>query len=167
MAPDPASIPTRRPGGGSSYVVLALVAALVLLGGVFVLGLLAAIAIPNFVQMQLRAKRSEVPANVEAIRTAELAYQAAFEEFVEVSSEREAMRSPPGRDPQDWLGGEDWERLGWAPDDPLRGVYWVELSDDDGFVVYGRCDVDGDGEYAEYRATRDEPARLTSERDLY
>ena len=49
---------------------------------VAIIGILAAIAIPNFVDMQYRAKRAEVPSNVDGIKTAELAYEASFDQFV-------------------------------------------------------------------------------------
>ena len=53
---------------------------------VAIIGILAAIAIPNFVAMQYRAKRAEVPSNVDGIKTAELAYDAAFDTFVSQTS---------------------------------------------------------------------------------
>ena len=37
----------------------------------------AAIGVPNFVEMQYRAQRAEVPANLEGIRYAAIAYQTA------------------------------------------------------------------------------------------
>ena len=49
---------------------------------VAIIGILAAIAIPNFVEMQYRAKRAEIPANVDGIKTAEMAYDAAFDTFI-------------------------------------------------------------------------------------
>ena len=45
---------------------------------VAIIGLLAAIAIPNFVQFQLRAKSAEGKGNLAAIRTAEEAYFAEY-----------------------------------------------------------------------------------------
>ena len=53
---------------------------------VAIIGILAAIAIPNFVDMQYRAKRAEVPGNVDGIKTAQIAYDAAFDKYIEVSS---------------------------------------------------------------------------------
>ncbi|MFO7157372.1 MAG: prepilin-type N-terminal cleavage/methylation domain-containing protein, partial [Pseudomonadota bacterium] len=41
---------------------------------VAIIGILAAIAIPNFLRYQLRARRSEGSVNVAAIRTAQLSY---------------------------------------------------------------------------------------------
>ena len=59
-------------------------AVILLLVSIFGVGILAAIAIPNFVEMQLRAKRAELPANVEGIRTAELAAYAASGAYIAV-----------------------------------------------------------------------------------
>ena len=49
---------------------------------VAIIGILAAIAIPNFVSMQYKSKRSEVPTNLKAIKTAEIAYESNFDVFV-------------------------------------------------------------------------------------
>ena len=54
-----------RQNKGFSLVELMIVVAII--------GILAAIAIPNFVAMQSKSKRPEVPGNVDAIKTAELA----------------------------------------------------------------------------------------------
>jgi prepilin-type N-terminal cleavage/methylation domain-containing protein len=52
---------------------------------VAIIGILAAIAIPNFLAMQLRAKRAELPSNLDGIRTAEKAYQAEWDTFTSAS----------------------------------------------------------------------------------
>ena len=49
---------------------------------VAIIGILAAIAIPNFMDMQYRAKRAEVPACVDGIKTAEMGYEAACDKFI-------------------------------------------------------------------------------------
>ena len=53
---------------------------------VAIIGILAAIAIPNFVSMQYKSKRSEVPTNLKAIKTAEVAYESNFDVFVTASA---------------------------------------------------------------------------------
>jgi len=44
---------------------------------VAIIGILAAIAIPNFVEMQLKAKRAELPGTVDGIKASQLGYDAA------------------------------------------------------------------------------------------
>ena len=43
---------------------------------VAIIGILAAIAIPNFLQYQLKSKQSEAKVNLGAIKTSEVAFQA-------------------------------------------------------------------------------------------
>lgn len=154
-------------GGRSVGVLAAVVVALVLLclGGTVVAGMMAAIAIPNFVAMQLKAKRSEVPGNMAGIKLALLSYDAAFDDFPMCGDERSARRGL-GKELRPWAGGECWEALGWRPAGDVRGGYWIEPAvAEDGtrsFAVHGVCDVDGDGQVVEYVATRDEEPRIVS-----
>lgn len=147
-------------GGG---VIVAVVGGL---GALAVIGILAAIAIPNFVAMQLKAERSEVPSNVEAIRTAERAYHASFGSYLPVGSAVEADSELSGKTLHPWPGGAEWRNLGWAPDGMVRGAYWVEVVDG-GFIVHGICDVDADGEYAHYTASEADNAQMRSPPETY
>ncbi|MFZ5476305.1 MAG: type IV pilin protein [Myxococcota bacterium] len=155
--------PQRRSAipGWFGAVVVILVAVFLCAGAVPVMGIVAAIAIPNFVSMQLKAKRAEVPATVDAIKVAELAHHAAFDTWVAAGSERDA-RSRVGKQKQLPPRDPGWEKLGWAPADPQYGAYWVVVTGD-GFEVHGVSDVDGDGVLAEYVATQDRNATLVSE----
>ena len=150
---------------GPMTAVLLVVFGVVCLGGIGVFGVLAAIAIPNFVAMQLKAKRAEVPANVDGIKMAELSYDAAFDGFVAVPAEPRGPASV-GKEPKAWESTGDWSRLGWTPDEPVRGSYWVDVTPG-GFTVHGVCDVDGDGERAEFIATVDTNATMQTGRDVY
>ena len=47
-----------------------------------IIGALAAFAIPNFIEMQRKAKRAEMPSNMNGLLVAELSYQASFDRFV-------------------------------------------------------------------------------------
>ena len=137
-------VPGPQGGGapkGSGIVPILIIVGALLFGGIFVVGILAAIAIPNFVSMQYRAKRAEIPANVAGIKTAEIAYDAAFDEYIEV---REFVPdSRPG-----------FDTLGWAPDGQVRGSYRVTKKGYSDFVVQGMCDVDGYGDQALFTATK-------------
>jgi type IV pilus assembly protein PilA len=124
----------------------------VLLSGLFLCGILAAIAIPNFVDMQYRAKRAEVPSNVDGIKTAQIAYDAAFDTYVEIRSFKPS--SSVGKEQQDWRGGTRFDTLGWGPDGKVRGAYKVVSRGSMDFRVTGICDVDGDGSQAQFTATK-------------
>ncbi len=164
---------TAPPASGKAVGIgIGLGIALVVLGiGFFMLigfiGILAAIAVPNFVAMQLKSKRAEVPGNVDGIKTAQRAYEAAYDGFIPVGSEAEARRSLT-KAPHPWIGGGDWETIDWQPVGDIRGGYWVTV-DPNGrdYTVHGLCDVDGDGQYAEYVATMTQNATLVTDPDIY
>ena len=132
---------------------------------VAIIGILAAIAIPNFVAMQYRAKRSEVPSNVDGIKTAQLAYDAAFDTFVQ-----EAAFSPdssPGKKQRAWNPGTAFDTLGWGPDGQVRGSYKVVSTSSTDFLVTGIADVDGDGVQSQFTSTKSINAVMTSGNDTY
>lgn len=120
-------------------------------GALFFGGVVSAIAVPNFVSMQLKAKRAEAPGNVSAIATMEYSYDAAFDAFLPVGSRAEATRYARVQGAEagegDWSG--PWQTLGWRPEGPTRCGYWVEVREGR-FEAHGVCDVDGDGALAEY-----------------
>lgn len=134
---------------------------------VAIVGLLVALAIPNFVQMQLRAKRAEAPVNVDAIVVAEHAYDAAHDGFL-VCPEHPAG-GPSGKQAVAWAGGNtEFQLLGWQPDGSVRGAYSVELSaSGSDFVASGRIDVDGDTVEALYTATRSIVVGATTDTTVY
>lgn len=161
---DPA--PVVDGAGGTAGVSAPIGIALVALGSVALVCMGSAMAVPNFVAMQLKSKRAELPANVESIREAELAYHARTGTYLAVSSEREAAGEMPGAAPRPWRGGSGWDELGWSPDGDVRGAYWVELTAT-GFVAFGLADIDGDGEPSIYAATESQLATLEASEDVY
>ena len=64
--------------GGFTLIELMIVVAII--------GILAAIAIPNFLRFQLKAKSSEGKTNLAAIRTAEESYYSEFGNYVSSSA---------------------------------------------------------------------------------
>jgi type IV pilus assembly protein PilA len=119
---------------------------------VAIIGILAAIAIPNFVAMQYRSKRAEIPPNVDGIKTAELAYDAAFDQFMlEGSFQPDAT---PNKQQRGWVTGTGFDTLGWAPDGKVRGSYKVASTSTTDFRVTGICNVDGDTNVGTYTATK-------------
>jgi prepilin-type N-terminal cleavage/methylation domain-containing protein len=113
---------------------------------VAIIGILAAIAVPNFMEMQYRAKRQEVWLNVDGIATAQRAYEAANDEFVDNCASNPA--APLGKYTKAWrLDDPEWDELGWLPDGQLRCTYSTNVfGGGDWFRVDGVCDVDDDNE---------------------
>ncbi len=126
---------------------------------VAIIGILASLAVPNFLILQSKAKRAEVPANVSGIWVAEIAYDAMEDGFVALSTNPTA---PPGRHLRAFeLSGTGWRELGWQPDGDLRGSYSVDISLTE-FTVFGEGDVDGDSVLCQYTATDSQAAVLRS-----
>ncbi len=132
---------------------------------VAIIGILAAIAIPNFVEMQYRAKRSEVPGNVDGIKTAEMAYDAAFDQFIQETTAR--PDASPGKAQRAWVAGTGFDTLGWGPDGDVRGSYTVASTSSTDFTVTGECDVDGDATKSSWTATKSINATMNTNNDTY
>jgi len=93
---------------------------------VAIIGILAAIAIPNFLRFQLKAKSAEGKSNLAAIRTAEESFFAEFNSYVS------ADESPPGapdntkRPYVDAVPGAGFDTIGWSPEGRVYFTYAVE-----------------------------------------
>jgi type IV pilus assembly protein PilA len=132
---------------------------------VAIIGILAAIAIPNFVAMQLKAKRSELPSNVAAIKQAELSYDAAFDGFATAAVQPRGTSSLD-KSQATWGTYDDWNTLGWRPDGPVRGNYAASGAATD-FTVTANCDVDADGTAAQYTVTKDTATSQITGNDIF
>jgi type IV pilus assembly protein PilA len=116
---------------------------------VAIIGILAAIAIPNFLRFQLKAKSSEGKTNLAAIRTAEESYYSEFGVYVS------ALVSPAA------IGNnlkvafvdanpanEGFDRLGWRPEGEVFFNYGVGVDDPASpseFTATAMADIDDDG----------------------
>jgi len=133
--------------------------------GVAMLGIFAAIAVPNFIEMQYRVRRAEIPTNLDGIKTAVLAYESAHGHLIE-----ERMPRPdayPGKRERAWKMGTRFDQIGWVPEGEVHGSYTVTTQGPGDFSIRGICDVDGDGAQASYTATRHVNARQTTKADVY
>jgi len=135
------SLHTRR--GGFTLIELMIVVAII--------GILAAIAIPNFLRFQLRAKSSEGKTNLAAIRTAEEGYFAEFGTFI-VSGAVPAA-GIPGTSKKPWdvpnAGCPNcFDTLGWSPEGDVYFQYdtvGTGAAPETVFTAHAVADIDGDG----------------------
>lgn len=129
---------------------------------VAIIGVLAAIAIPNYLEATWKAKRAEIPGNVAAIRDAQIIYDVSYDGFLTLN---QAPRPMTAVDPTPvaWPGTADplWMSLGWEPDGPVRGSYEA-MAMVDTFKVQGHCDVDGDGLWAHFEGSPEIKVRMMS-----
>ena len=138
---------------------------------VAIIGILAAIAIPNFLAMQLRSKRAELPTNLDAVRTAELAYFAEWDAFTTAVATPNIL---PGRLPTAFAGTglEAFELLGWTADGNVRGQYSSTAAPAtaafrEDFLAVATSDVDGDTIAAAYNTNRTEKSYMLTSNNIY
>ena len=116
---------------------------------VAILGILATIAVPNFIRMQTRSRTSEAYTNLALLREAQLARFADLGNFVKAGS---APAGVPGMRPRPWAGAntlEFRELLGFRPDGDVYFQYGVNASRD-AFSLSAISDLDGEGPLAQF-----------------
>ncbi len=110
---------------------------------VAIIGILAAIAIPNFIRFQLKAKTSEGKVNVAAIRTAEEAYFSEFGTYV-AGAVSPAANGSTAKVPFSDVGG--FGTIGWSPEGQVYFNYEVVISTNAvAYVADAGADIDGNG----------------------
>jgi type IV pilus assembly protein PilA len=124
---------------------------------VAIIGILAAIAIPNFLNFRLKAKTSEAKSNLGAIRTTEVAYYAEWSTWVGAQTFT-PLADRTGNDMKiAWDDGERFSILGFAPEGnvffsyELQGTSWPVGSD--GFTSRAAGDLDTDGNISYFTIT--------------
>ena len=126
---------------------------------VAIIGVLAAVAIPDFLRFQMRAKASECKSNLKAIAVAEESFRADHDTYVIATTLPTSV--PSGRKarwPITSCGDPAWSshgfcQIGWAPEGETYYQYEVVAAPSptagpgvlDVFTADAASDIDGDG----------------------
>ena len=114
---------------------------------VAIIGILAAITIPNFLRFQLRARSSEGKTNIAALRTAQESYQAEFGAYVSSLAVPAAVPGPNKvafNAAVDTLGG--FTATGWSPEGRVYFSYaMASNATGTNYTVDAIADIDNDG----------------------
>lgn len=116
---------------------------------VAILGILATIAVPNFIRMQTRSRTSEAYTNLALLRDAQLSHYAEAGNFLKTGS---APAGVPGVRKRPWAGAnalEFRELLGFRPDGDVYFQYGVNARGD-AFTLSALSDLDGEGPLAQF-----------------
>ena len=124
---------------------------------VAIIGILAAIAIPNFIKFQLRSKASESKINLAAIRTSEESYFAEAGTYLDwvatpaaLPGQQKVVFTAAGTCPTPLTPGTDpgFCFVGWQPEGDVYYQYAVVVNVPGGqsnsFVADAVADIDGD-----------------------
>lgn len=160
--------PQQPPPQKSSVPTLAIVLGVLFFGGICVLGVGAAVAIPAFTRYQRRAKTTEATGNLAAIyqgvlsryemgRSRGIPGLARFPALLlPPSAVRTPMRVPAGvrvTDPPETWRGVGWESIGFSLTNPHYYSYEYINFGNGTFAVRAYGDLDGDGMYSTFERT--------------
>ncbi len=99
---------------------------------VAIIGILAAIAIPNFLRFQLKSKSSEGKVNIAAIRTAQESYLAEFGVYVGAGLSPATIGSVGGSAKTPFVNtdgvGLGFDQLGWSPEGQVFFQYGTVIN---------------------------------------
>jgi type IV pilus assembly protein PilA len=122
--------------GGFTLIELMIVVAII--------GILAAIAIPNFLRFQLKAKSSEGKTNLAAIRTAEESYFAEYGVYISSDPSPPTIANNQKTTFTHANAGVGFDQLGWTPEGQVFFNYSVAISGNN-YTAAAMANIDNSG----------------------
>ena len=121
---------------------------------VAIIGVLAAIAIPQYNSFRLKAKAAEAKSNLGAIRAGEEAYFTEKEEYADCAATPTADDFP-GKQAVDWSDDDgNFVKIGFSAKGQVYYQYAVDAADDgESFEATATGDLDGDDDEAVFKIT--------------
>jgi type IV pilus assembly protein PilA len=124
---------------------------------VAIIGILAAIAIPNFLNFRLKAKTSEAKSNLGAVRSTEVAYFAEWNWYVGGQAATPVANRAGNALKVAWIPSTRFSILGFAPEGNVFFSYWLDGAansyDAVGFTGHATGDLDADGGTSDFWVT--------------
>jgi type IV pilus assembly protein PilA len=126
---------------------------------VAIIGILAAIAIPNFLNFRLKAKTSEAKSNLGAVRSTEVAYFAEWNWYVGGQAPVPVADRSGSAQKVSWNAPAMYRFsiLGFAPEGNVYFSYSLDGATDsydlNGFTGHAIGDLDGDGQTSDFMVT--------------
>lgn len=121
---------------------------------VAIIGILAAVAIPNFLQYQLKSKESEAKVNLAAIAVAQEGYFSEFDVYKTCTTTTPAV-GDLGNRKAEWAGGSGFADIGWEPKDSEVYYTYAVSETDTNYRGTAVGDLDGNGQDATFVVTND------------
>ncbi|HEY8121317.1 MAG TPA: type II secretion system protein [Myxococcota bacterium] len=116
---------------------------------VAIVGIVATIAVPNFIRLQTRNRTAEALTNLGALRDAQAARFAELGNFVRAGSAPEGVPGPQARP---WVGADTLEfsqLLGFRPEGDVYFQYGVN-GEGEAYTLTAMSDLDGRGPRAQF-----------------
>ena len=125
---------------------------------VAIIGILAAIAIPNFLKYQLKAKTAEAKTNLGSVRTLQESYRAEKDTYLLCTSSPGTATAAKGT-PTAWADQGGFATIGFEPKGKVRYDYAVVAIADikTDFKATATGDLDGDGTAQVLYSTNSDP----------
>ena len=121
---------------------------------VAIIGILAAIAIPNFLNFRLKAKTSEAKSNLGAIRSTEVAYVAEWNFYVGNQAFTPVLDRTGDPSKVAWITTTRYSILGFAPEGKVFYSYMLEgtpyPAQATGYSGHAQADLDNDSSLATF-----------------